>query len=78
MDPFWMIQGFTRRGAVTGPATARHRTQALAMTEAERLAKANPGCAFVVLEAVAAVRKREVEVEAIGRGPRDLDDEIPF
>ncbi|KMO28551.1 hypothetical protein [Methylobacterium aquaticum] len=77
--PFWMIQGIGKDGVPTRPPTVRHGTQAAALSEAERLAAANPGIAFVVLESVAAVRRRDVEVESLGRGPRDpVDDEIPF
>jgi hypothetical protein len=43
---FWMVLG-------RDVPKYRHATLAAAKTEAERLAKINPGCEFTVLEAVA-------------------------
>ena len=61
-----------------------YATRAEAVTEAERLARANPGRIFVVLEAVEAVRKVDVErVDLLPPGsrlPRERrgTDDIPF
>jgi len=78
MNLFWMVHG-------AGPANHRHASRASAVTEAERLARANPGQVFVVLEAVEAVRKVDVErvdlLDPITRSPRkqpDAWDDIPF
>lgn len=46
---FWMVKGY-------GPTNYIHETQDSAEAEAERLAAANPGQPFVVLEAIAAHR----------------------
>ncbi|KNY20373.1 hypothetical protein [Methylobacterium sp. ARG-1] len=77
MNLFWMVHG-------DGPANHRHGSRASAVTEAERLARANPGKVFVVLEAVEAVRKIDVErVELRQPGARTpqwpaAPDDIPF
>lgn len=72
MRQFWMVWCPNRSAP-----TYRHDTEAAAETEAERLARANPGEHFIVLEAVALrcvdsmqrvdLRKRKVE-----------GDDIPF
>lgn len=64
---FWMVHG-------DGPARYRHDSRASAEEEAYRLARANPGTAFFVLEAVSAYRKVEVERFSL----RPDDEEIPF
>ena len=68
-DPhrFWMVQG-------TGPANHRHASRASAEAEAHRLARVNPGELFFVMEAVAAVRRRDVEYISL----RPDDEERPF
>ena len=75
---FWMVHG-------DGPTNYRHASRASAVTEAERLARVHPGQIFVVLEAVEAVRKVDVErVELLPPGsrlprdPRATADDIPF
>lgn len=74
---FWMVHG-------DGPTNYRHATRAEAVTEAERLARSNPGRIFVVLEAVEAVRKVDVErVDLLPPGSRlpherRNTDDIPF
>lgn len=74
MEPFWMVYGLGQ-----GAPTWKHRSAHEATKEAERLARANPGKTFIVLEAIGAVRKLEVEVIPIGRGTAaDLADDIPF
>ncbi len=74
MDPFWMVYGLGQ-----GQPTFRHPSAYLATREAERLARQHPGKTFVVLEAIGAVRKVDVEVIPIGRGTdADLTDDIPF
>lgn len=73
-NPFWMIYGIG-----CGAPTHRHANEGDAKREAERLARSSPGTTFVILEAIAAVRKRDVEVTPIGRGGRyAIDDDIPF
>ncbi|PJN96848.1 hypothetical protein CNY89_00115, partial [Amaricoccus sp. HAR-UPW-R2A-40] len=53
-EAFWMVKG-------PGPASMRHDTRGSAEREAERLARANPGQSFYVLQAVALIRKIDVE-----------------
>ena len=74
MDPFWMVYGLGQSAP-----TWKHPSAHAATREAERLARANPGKTFIVLEAIGVVRKLEVEVIPIGRGTAaDLADDIPF
>lgn len=69
--PFWMIYGIGR-----GAPTHMHGSRNEAEREAKRLARASPDTCFVILESVAAVIKRDVDVITI-RG-RDEGDGIPF
>ncbi|WP_428031526.1 hypothetical protein [Ancylobacter sp.] len=55
-DRFWMVYGHGTRQPVV-----RHKTEASALAEAERLAKAFPGVRFYVLEPVSMSVKIEVE-----------------
>lgn len=78
MNLFWMVHG-------DGPTNHRHASRASAVTEAERLARFNPGCVFVVLEAVEAVLKVDIErvelrhpVTGTPRKAPAEDDDIPF
>lgn len=74
MNPFWMVYRLGQN-----QPTWKHPSAHAATQEAERLARLHPGKTFVVLEAIAAVRKRDVEVTLIGRGTHaDLGDDIPF
>lgn len=66
---FWMVKG-------DGPTSCIHRYQVDAEVEACRLAVANPGKLFFVLEAVACHRK--VTVERIALPPVDDGDALPF
>ena len=65
-EAFWMVKG-------PGPASARHDTRSSAEREAERLARANPGQDFYVLQAIALIRKVDVERIALC-----ADEHIPF
>lgn len=67
---FWMVLG-------TGAPTYRHDSIASATTEAERLARANPGVTFFVLAAVASVCKSDVVWTRIDQAETP-DDVIPF
>ena len=51
---FWMVLG-------SGAPTYRHYRPDDARTEATRLARQNPGQEFILLEAIGAVRKTDVE-----------------
>jgi hypothetical protein len=74
MNPFWMVYGLGQ-----GQPTWKHSSAHAATKEAERLARLHPGKTFIVLEAIGAVRKRDIEIIPIGRGTQaDLDDDIPF
>ena len=64
---FWMVQG-------SGTARFRHESRAQAEAEATRLALSNPGETFFVMEAVAAVRRQDVEYTSL----RPNDEETPF
>lgn len=50
---FWMVLG-------NGVPTHRHQSRQSAETEAARLARANPGVAFTVLESLSTVMKTDV------------------
>ena len=67
-DKFWMVKG-------RGPATAKHLSEQIAVQEAQRLARMNPGETFVVVEATRAFVKADV-VE-VGIQPR-RSEETPF
>lgn len=69
-NPFWMVYGIGQRSP-----TVMHGTRHAADYEAKRLARKHPDVCFVVLESVAAVIKRDVDVITI-RGRQD--EEIPF
>ncbi len=86
-DQFWMIHA-TGGGA----PSVRHPSAAIAEREAERLARANPGQEFVVLEArqsfllpMPPVQRRFIG-DPVDRaspmrdrpGPAEIDDGIPF
>ena len=68
-DPqrFWMVQG-------GGPASYRHDSRTSAEAEARRLALTSPGQMFFVMEAVAAIVRRDVEYISL----RPDDEELPF
>lgn len=53
---FWMVVGIGK-----GAPTRMHYRRDIAADEARRLARANPGVTFIVLEAVEAVTKREFD-----------------
>lgn len=69
---FWMVSG-------DGPSRFRHETQLDAEREADRLARAHPGQAFFVLEAISVHRRVEVERRDL-RATAEFHDEqgIPF
>ena len=66
---FWMVSG-------DGPSSVRHPTQLDAEIEADRLARANPGKVFFVMEAIAVHRKVDVERRDLRVDPHT--EEIPF
>lgn len=70
---FWMVYGLHQRGPVY-----RHKSEASAIDEARRLARAHPDVEFFVLETMHHVVKRDVDVTAIGRNDDPYGDGIPF
>lgn len=70
-DQFWMVYGIGRDAP-----TVRHGSVDEATSEAKRLARANPGTTFVILEAVGAVVKNDLQT--VSYRQRDYDSEIPF
>lgn len=76
---FWMVYGVGQNSP-----KARHKTRESAMTEAKRLARTNFDVEFYVLESVAQVVKRDVDVTLIDpdfaevASPRMADSDIPF
>lgn len=70
-DPYWLVW---RAGREPGfPPNFQHTTVGAARTEADRLARANPGVQFVVLETVSA--HRAVDMEVVDLRP---DRGLPF
>ena len=63
-EQFWMVYGVGN-----GRPTFQHTTRDSAETEAKRLARENPGIAFVVLESISAVIKREFDTMTYRGGP---------
>lgn len=60
---FWMVSG-------NGPAVVRHSEREVAFREARRLAAENPGVEFFVVQAIACIRK--VDVETIDMRPETV------
>ena len=58
LETFWMVYG---QGQGCGAPTKEHGTEALAKTEAARLANLNPGITYVVLQAVCCCVKKDVD-----------------
>lgn len=82
MKPFWMVYGIGQGGP-----TVRHGTEDKAQREADRLARANPGVTYVLLEATKAVRRRDLDrfdlrtplsVSGLKARLKAVDDDIPF
>ena len=73
MKQFWMVHG-------AGPTNYRHRARYDAVAEADRLARQHPGKVFVVLAAVEAIRKVDLERTSLrpADGPAEARDDIPF
>lgn len=71
-EQYWIVVSDSR-----GPAMqpARHRSEALAIAEARRLAVQNPGDVFTVFATVCAVVSRNVQITPLRP---HFDDEIPF
>lgn len=67
-DKFFMVLGM-------GVPTYRHATIGSASREAERLAREYPGQEFIVLEALAIVKKSDVQWSRLNEVP---DDDVPF
>lgn len=74
-EQFWMVYGVDQ-----GAPTVRHPNVASATDEAKRLARANPGVVFVILKAIGAVVKNDLQTTIYDAGRRfgDVDDDIPF
>ena len=70
---FWMIWSPQGRAP-----TYQHTSRVSADTEADRLAKANPGSEFFVLKAVGGRTASEPEVQQINITNKQWDDGIPF
>lgn len=68
---FWMIKG-------AGPTSVRHPRRDIAESEADRLARQNPGEVFVVMEAVSAHRIVDVERIRFRDDDAGNDEKIPF
>lgn len=82
MTEFPKATFFMVYGGCCGTPTAQHDTYEDAAVEAKRLARANPGQCFVVLEAIRAFRIHDVDAVTLSMRPRnnpqDYDDGIPF
>lgn len=72
MPRFWMVLG-------CGTPVYRHSSKESAVKEAERLAMLSPGDEFVVLEAIAACKKSDVQWREFEPEERyDSNQAIPF
>jgi hypothetical protein len=69
MEPFWFV--WNPRGRAP---TYAHTTRQSAVTEAERLARANPGQPFVVLQAIGEVCVDDLHWQKV----QNFNDDIPF
>jgi len=63
MDTFWMVYGEGKQA----PTMKHHHFEA-AKKEATRLARANPGVEFVVLQSIATAKKTDVEFRMMDSG----------
>lgn len=74
MKQFWMVW------KVGGNSPHHHHEyEHLAVTEAERLARAMPGEAFVVLEAIHARKVSDMRSQDLRKqAAQGFDDDIPF
>ena len=71
-EPFWMVH------AIGGGApTYHHDSRVSAEREAKRLARNSPGIVFVILEAVGAVVKDDLQT-VVFRAPPMSDADISF
>jgi hypothetical protein len=76
---FWMVYGAGQRAP-----TVRHKTPESAIAEARRLARVAPDVEFFVLQAIAHVVKRDVEITPMAGDPDFPDprhghpDDTPF
>jgi hypothetical protein len=66
--PFWVVWSPTGR-----PPVYQHETIESAGQEAERMARANPGSEFYVLQPTSRVIRQDVQVTRFRSG-----DEVPF
>lgn len=67
MQPtFWMVLG-------SGSPTRRHTSLAEARSEAERLARLNPRCEFVILQSLATCKVSDIDWQK-----HEGTDDIPF
>lgn len=73
VSKFWMVLSDVPHPCVVptpaSPPTYRHSTEAIAKKEAARLANANPGIKFFVLEVVAACVKSDVQWMEVEKMP---------
>lgn len=72
LEPFWAVWGIE-----FGPPTYRHASLESATLEAERLAKANPGSPFVILQSLVAVEVNNIHRTDL-RPAASGDGELPF
>lgn len=70
---FWMIWNPERSAP-----TYMHDTEAAAETEAERLARANPGQSFYILEATQRVRVDNLQRMDLRPARLESGDDLPF
>lgn len=70
---FWLVWNPKRN---EWPPSVRHATHTLALQEAMRLARINPGEEFIVLQATDQVQKIDVQVKRLGGSPSG--EEMPF
>lgn len=76
---FWMVYGAGLRAP-----TVRHKAPETAIAEASRLARIAPDVEFFVLQAIAHVVKRDVEITPMAGDPDFADirgghpDDMPF
>lgn len=68
---FWMVLG-------SGEPIMRHPSKQSAASEAERLARLNPGREFVVLESLATVVRSELRWEMNDLDTSENQEGIPF
>lgn len=71
MKTYWMVMGH-------GRPIYRHASQESAEIEAARLARLNPGCDFVILQALKIARKSDIQWTELADDSGQSAESVPY